>query len=392
MEYYISKKMQTMKPSSIREFFKYAADPEVISLSAGSPCPEALPVEQIREIMRAVMDEDIEKALVYNISEGYPPLREALKAFVRDRYGSFTDDDDLLVLSGAQQCMDLSCKILCDEGDVVICEDPSFTGSVNAFRSYGVQLVGIPMEEDGIDMEALEKALQENKKVRFIYLIPNFQNPTGYTMSLAKRRRCYELAKTYGVHILEDDPYGDLRFEGENLPSIKSMDTEGIVLYAKTFSKILSAGIRVGYLTLPRALSSHMSIAKQIADVHTGMLSQLLCYRFLTEYDIGRQIEDARKIYRRKATLMLDELSKLPADKISFTRPQGGLFVWCTLPGLEDAGEFVMRLVREKKVAVVPGNGFFARQKLPKPHFRISFASPSDEQIVTAMRAIGELL
>lgn len=392
MNFYISNKMSGMRPSAIREFFKYAADPAVISMSAGSPAPEALPTRAIREIMDGIMREDLQKALGYSISEGYPPLRESLKIHLRERYASFDENrDELIVTSGAQQCMDLICRVLCDEGDVVICEDPSFTGSVNCFRSYGIRVVGVPMEEDGISVEQLEQALKEHGSARFIYLIPNFQNPTGYTMSLNKRRACYDLAKKHGVPILEDDPYGDLRFSGEPLPAIKTMDEDGIVLYARTFSKVLSAGIRVGYLSFPKELLGPLTVAKQCADVHTGMLSQLLCHRFLTQCDLAEHIREIGEIYGRKCALMLGELDKLPPGKINYTQPEGGLFVWAALHGSQSADDFATRLVKEKKVAVVPGSAFFA-DMAPGPNFRMTFAAPAEEQIVKGISAIAELL
>ncbi len=392
MEYYISNKMRNMKPSAVREIFKYAADPQVISLSAGTPAVEALPVEAIGQIMNEIRDHDLHSALLYSVSEGHPPLREALKKYLREEHNSFSDNDDLLIVSGAQQCMDLTAKVLCDEGDTVLCEDPSFVGNLNCIRSYGVNLVGIPMEEDGIDLNRLEQALREQPRVRFLYLIPNFQNPTGKTMSLEKRKGCYQLAKKYGVVIFEDDPYGDLRFAGEALPSIKSMDTEGLVIYARTFSKILSAGIRVGYMALPEGMFNKFVVAKQCADVHTGMLSQLLCYRFLTEYNLREHIQTIGQIYRRKCQVMLDALGQIPSGKLEFTRPQGGLFVWCTLPHVADSSEFCLRLIREHKVAVVPGNAFLAREGGCSPSFRMTFGAPTDQQIVKAVEIIAKAL
>ena len=392
MHYYISNKMRNMKPSAIREIFKYAADPQVISLSAGSPSVEALPVEAIAQIMNEIRDNDLNSALLYSFSEGHPPLREALKKHLQEQHHSFTDRDDLLIVSGAQQCMDLAAKVLCDEGDTVLCEDPSFIGNLNCIRSYGVNLVGVPVREDGIDLELLEKALQEQPRVRFLYLIPNFQNPSGITMSLEKRKGCYELAKKYGVLIFEDDPYGDLRFAGRPLPSIKSMDTEGLVIYARTFSKILSAGIRVGYMALPQEVFGKFVVAKQCADVHTGMLSQLLCYRFLTEYNLSEHIEEIGKIYQSKCGVMLDALDQIPAGKLEYTRPEGGLFVWCTLPGVEDCSDFCLRLIRDHKVAVVPGSAFLPQEGGMSPSFRMTFAAPTDQQIVQAVEIIGGAL
>jgi 2-aminoadipate transaminase len=289
--------------------------------------------------------------------------------------------------------MDLLCKCLCNEGDTVICEDPSFIGSLNAFRSYRANLVGVPMEEDGIHLGLLEAALKANPATKLLYLIPNFQNPTGITMSLAKRKAVYELAKRYGVLILEDNPYGDLRFAGESLPTIKSMDTEGIVAYAGTFSKILSTGLRVGYLIAPLGLMGKLVVAKQCTDVHTSMLSQLVCHRFLTEYDIGAHIERNQKVYAEKCGLMLAEMAKGFPEAVSFTKPQGGLFIWSALPKRMDGAGLATRLVRDRKVCVVPGSAFaVAADGSHQNCFRMNFSMPSPEKIVKGVGVVSELL
>ena len=252
MDYFLSDRVQTLKPSAIREIFKYASDPEVISLSAGNPDPEAFPVKEIAEISNDVLTNRPIDALQYSITEGYVPLRNALKDYMKNKFNIGRDFDELIVTSGAQQVMDLATKSLVNEGDTVICEAPSFIGSLNSFRAYKARLCGIPLESDGMNLEALEKALKTEKNVRFIYTIPNFQNPSGVTTSLEKRHAIYELAKKYGVLILEDNPYGELRVSGEDVPAIKSFDEDGIVIYAGSFSKVLSPGMRIGWRFLYR--------------------------------------------------------------------------------------------------------------------------------------------
>ena len=238
MEYVVSDKVKTLKPSAIREIFKYAADPTVVSLSAGNPAPEAFPVKAIAEISAQILEENPIAALQYSFTEGYPPLKTAVWDYMTGKYGVGSENDDILITSGAQQVMDLFTKTTCNEGDTVICEAPSFIGSLNSFRSFNCRLCGIPLEHDGMNLEALEKALQTEKNVRFIYIIANFQNPSGVTTSLEKRKAIYELAKKYSVMILEDNPYGELRISGENVPCIKFLDTDGIVVYAGSFSKV----------------------------------------------------------------------------------------------------------------------------------------------------------
>ena len=308
MEYVFSQRVQALKPSAIREIFKYAADPSVISLSAGNPAPEAFPEEAIAEITSRIMAERPIDALQYGQTEGYIPLRQTVGAYMKETHNVGREFDDVLITSGAQQVMDLLTKSLCNEGDVVICEEPSFIGSLNSFRSYKVRLRGVPMEKDGMDMEALEKALQEEKTAKFIYTIPNFQNPSGITMSWEKRQALYALAKKYGVMILEDNPYGDLRFAVEHVPAIKSLDEEGIVMYAGTFSKVISPGLRVGYAIGPKTVLQKMIVCKQGEDVHTGMLSQMICHEFMTQYDYKAHLAGLKDIYRKKSGIMLDKM------------------------------------------------------------------------------------
>jgi 2-aminoadipate transaminase len=278
---------------------------------------------------------------------------------------------------------------------MIICEEPSFIGSLNCFRSYGAKLVGVPMDEDGINLEKLEDALKTGKNVRFIYVIPNFQNPTGITMSMAKRKAVYELARRYDVAILEDNPYGDLRFTGEDLPAIKTLDEDGRVFYAGTFSKILSPGIRVGYLVSPEAPFGKIVVGKQCADVHTSMLAQLLCQRFLEETDMTAHLTGTSRIYAHKCGLMLAELAKnLPAS-VTWTRPEGGLFIWAQLaqlPGHIDSSDFATRLVQDKKICVVPGTAFCTDPEAASSAIRLNFSTPTDENIVRGIGAGGEML
>lgn len=393
MEYFISDKMREMKPSAIREIFKYAGDPAVISLAAGDPAPESLPVAEIQRILSNLLDENPMTALLYSQSEGYPPFRAAIKKFVKESYNSFNEDiDELIVTSGAQQVMDLTCKTLCNEGDVIICEDPSFIGSLNTFRSYNTKLVGVPMDDDGINIEKLEQAVKNNPKTRFIYVIPNFQNPTGITMSLEKRRAVYDIAKRHGVMILEDNPYGDLRFDGEAIPTIKSMDTDGIVVYAGTFSKILSTGMRIGYMCAPKGIMGKIVVAKQCTDVHTGMLNQLVCHRFLTQCDVAAHIEKNKIIYREKCRLMLAEIDKGFPKNITHTSPNGGLFIWCTMPEHINSQQFATDLVKNHKICIVPGIAFSVDGRGHANKFRMNFSMPSKENIVKAVGVISTAL
>ena len=397
MNYNFSDKLAALKPSAIREIFKSLTDPTIISFAAGNPAPESFPVEELSRLSAEIFATTPSVALQYGMTEGYPPLREAVAKRQKEIFGIGRSvengdkfNDSTVILSGGQQGIELACKAFCNEGDTVICENPTFIGALNAFRSNGANTVGVELHEDGIDPDELEAAIKANPRTKLIYLIPTFQNPAGLTTSYEKRVRIYEIAKRYSIPIIEDNPYGELRFAGEDIPTIKSMDTEGLVIYCSTFSKILSAGMRVGFAIAPEQIVTKLVIAKQVEDVHTNMFFQMLCHRYMTECDLDSHIEGIRALYRRKCNLMVESLEKYLPEEISFTRPEGGLFLWCTLPEGADMNAFVKRAI-ECKVAVVPGTTFNCDAAAPSRCFRLNYSTPSDEQIVEGCRRLGEV-
>ncbi|MDD6848646.1 MAG: PLP-dependent aminotransferase family protein [Oscillospiraceae bacterium] len=390
MEYTFSDRTNNLKPSAIREIFKYASDPSVVSLSAGNPSPDAFPIKELEEISARLFKEKPIELLQYSITEGYAPLRSYLLKYMKEKYNIGTENDDILITTGAQQIMDFATKSLVNEGDVIITEAPSFIGSLNTFRSYNARLVGVEVESDGMNMEKLEQALQSNNNVRFIYTIPNFQNPSGVTMSLEKRKKLYELAKKYSVLIVEDNPYGDLRYSGEFLPAIKTMDSENIVLYAGSFSKVVSPGMRVAYVIAPQQIIQKMTVCKQGSDVHTNIWSQMVCYEFMTKYDFEKHLENLRTIYRKKAQFCMDLLDKYCVPNITYDKIDGGLFIWCKLPHNVDMLDFCKKAI-ENKVCVVPGNAFLTDENEISHGFRINFSTPTDEQLEKGIRILGEL-
>lgn len=391
VNYSFSDKVLALKPNAIREILKSASDPGVISLSAGNPAPDAFPVEQIREISERILRENPVGVLQYGVSEGYQPLRDTLKTYLREKHAVGTDDDELIIVSGAQQVMDIAAKSFLNEGDVLVCEAPSFVGALNTFRSYNTELVGVDVESDGMDMEMLARVLDEHKNARMIYTIPNFQNPSGVTMSLEKRRRLYELAKAHGCLIIEDNPYGDLRYSGEDVPAIKSFDTEGLVIYSGSFSKVVSPGIRVGYMLANKQAMSKMIICKQGQDVHTTMWSQQICYELMTKYDFEAHLDRLRALYTEKAELCMRLLDTYVVPQgIRYHKIRGGLFIWCTLPKEVDMLDFCKKLT-ERRVCVVPGNAFLTDSSLPCDSFRINFSTPTDEQLTRGIQEIGRL-
>ncbi len=390
MEYNYSDKISGVTPSVIREILKFANEPGIISLAAGNPAFETIPVEFIESAAADILKNQAAVALSYNISEGYNPLRAELRTLMEKRYNIDMEKNELIVVAGAQQGLDYTPKVLCNEGDTVLCENPTFVGALNAFRAYNVNLVGIDIDKNGMTAESLQSALNENKNVKFLYLIPNFQNPAGSTMSLQNRKDVLALCQKENIIILEDNPYGDIRFYGEDIPSIKSMDTNGNVIYLGSFSKILSAGLRVGYIVAPKEMIGKFTIAKQVNDVHTTILSQMICHKFLTEYDFAAHIDNNKAFYKEKCELMVGLIREHFSPNVKFNAPEGGLFIWCTLPDNIDMQAFCKEAVN-RGVAVVPGNAFSADESAPCQSVRLNFSTPTKEQIEKAVPIIGAL-
>ncbi len=383
-----SAKVSSLQPSAIREILKFTSDPEVISFAAGNPAPEAFPVKEIERISSEIFKEEPINALQYSITEGYTPLRDWLKSDLKEK-GLFKDNDSVVITAGAQQAIETTAKILCNEGDAIICENPAFIGSLNAFRSYGVRLAGVEMDENGMIPEKLEEALKSNPSVKFIYTIPNFQNPTGITSSLSRRREILALAEKYGVYILEDNPYGALRFSGEDVPCYKELDRNSNVLYCGTFSKVLAPGLRVGYLLGDSEIVSKAVVGLQTSTVHTNIWAQMVSYRFWTTVDIKEHLSRLREIYKAKCTLMFEGLkAELPED-IIINKPEGGLFIWATIPDRFDMNAFCTEAVK-RKVALVPGNAFLTDESAVSHSFRMNYSTPTDEQIEKGVRILGK--
>ena len=391
MEYKFSEKLSTLKPSAIREIFKSLTDPTIISFAAGNPNPLSFPVEALAKISADIFASDAAYALQYGITEGYAPLRESIAARIFEKFGIGREFDQTIVTTGGQQGIELACKAFCNEGDAVICENPSFIGALNAFRSNGTRTIGVPLRADGIDLAILEETLRTEKKAKLLYLIPTFQNPSGITSTAENRHAVYALAKKYGVVILEDNPYGELRFAGADVPTYKSFDTDGIVIYCSSFSKILSSGMRIGFVNAPAEIIAKMVVAKQVEDVHTNLFAQMLCHRYMAEYDMDAHVAMIRELYRNKANRMLTALDAEMPQSVAYTRPEGGLFLWCTLPDGRDAAPFVKKFL-ENKVAVVPGSAFMCVENAPSDSFRLNYSMPSDEDIDRGVAILGKVL
>ena len=388
MEYEFSNRMKGLKGSAIREIFKVAGDPSYISLAGGNPAPELFPAQELAEIAADVLAHEPVTALQYGVTEGYGPLRDAVRARLqRDGIGS--PDDEVLIVSGGQQGIDLTAKNLVNEGDVVFVEEPSFIGALNAFRSFGAKLVGVAMDDAGMQPDALERAIAANPGGKVIYTIPTFQNPMGVTMPAARRREVYEIARRHHLIIIEDNPYGELTFDGVKTAPIKTLDTDGRVVYCGSFSKILAPGLRLGFVCANRTLVQKLVVAKQVEDVHTPMLTQLLAAEYMKRYDLDALIVRMRALYRQKCGTMLRAMDEFfPADA-HWTRPNGGLFIWCDLGhGIDTAKLAPACLAR--KVVFVPGSTFMTDMDAPCSGLRLNYSTMTDERIAEGIRILGE--
>ena len=397
MTYQFSDKIAALKPSAIREILKAPKDADTITLAAGNPAPETFPVSDLARLAADIFENQSTVALQYGATDGYEPLRRAVAERQKTVWGigkSVADgdafNDTTIIVSGGNQGIELAAKVFCNEGDTVICENPTFIGGLNAFRSCGYNTVGVPIEEDGMDVAALEETIKNTPNAKLLYIIPTFQNPAGITTSLEKRKAIYEVCKKYGLMILEDNPYGELRFAGEEIPTIKSFDTEGLVIYCSSFSKILSAGMRVGFVVAPEEVAAKMVVAKQSEDVHTNQFFQMLCYKFMTECDLDAHIAMIREVYGRKCRLMLEFLEKELPSSVKFTRPEGGLFIWVTLPDGVDASAF-LKACMAQKLMIVPGATFNCDVTEGSMSFRLNYSTPSDQQIKEGVARLGRV-
>lgn len=382
-----------MKASSIREILKIIQSSNVISLAGGMPDPATFPTEEINEVAKQILAKNSARALQYSSTEGLTELREFILNWLAED-NKKAGLDNIMITSGSQQGLDLVSKVLLDPGDIVIVELPSYLAALNAFRSYGGEMVGIPMDDEGMQMDSLEETFAQlknkGKRVKFIYAISNFQNPAGVTMSLPRRKRILEIARKFEVFIVEDNPYDKLRFEGEPIPSIYSLDNEGYVISLGTFSKILCPGLRLAWILGNKEIVGKIVIMKQATDLCTTILNQLIAYEYCSNYDIDKNIESNIEIYRKKRDVMLEALEKYFPAEATWTKPEGGFFVFATLPEYIDTDEMFPEAI-EEKVAYVSGAPFFANGE-GKNTMRLSFCYPSEEDIEEGIKRLGNVI
>ncbi len=391
-----AQRTQRMTSSAIRELLKVTERPDMISFGGGMPAPEIFPVREVEEATLRVLRDHGPQALQYSTTEGYRPLR-AMIAEMTSRDGVTVATEQVLITTGSQQALDLIGKIFINPGDHILVEEPTYLGALQAWNCYGAEYITVPIDDEGMRTDALEGALRAGPKL--VYALPNFQNPAGVTLSLARRQRLVELADHYGVPIVEDDPYGALRFEGDPLPSLLALDGQsstsgaaydGRVLYLSTFSKILAPGFRLAWIIAPREVIQKLVQAKQGADLHTSTLNQMIAYEVARDGFLDRHIPVIRDVYRARRDVMLQALADHFPPGVRWTHPQGGLFLWVTLPESLDARHVLQRAV-EEKVAFVPGGSFFPSGG-GQNTMRLNFSMMAPEKIQEGIARLGGVL
>ena len=386
-----ARRMSRVQPSAIRELLRLGDDPEIISFGGGYPDRTLFPVADLQEVYARLLVPERAGALQYTATNGLPRLREQV-ADRLTRDGISCSADDVLIIQGAQQGLDLAAKLVVDPGDVIVTENPTFLGALIAFAPTEPAYAPVRTDADGMDTEHLAEVLEANPDATMLYTVPDFQNPTGVTLSLERRRRLIELANAYELLVVEDTPYRALRYEGESLPTLKSLDTEGRVLHLGSFSKILAPGLRLGWAVAGPEILERLTLLKLAADTQNSTLNMAATSDYLSTYDVDAHLERALPVYRHKRDLMLSTISDSFHVDVRFTTPEGGLFVWLTVPGDLDATAFMAeRLLPEAKVAYVPGATFFPVDQRPN-HARLSFSGVPDDQLVQGVSALGRLL
>ncbi len=391
-----AQRLARMGTSAIREILKVAQSPDIIPFAGGWPEAELFPIEQISLICEAVLNERPRESLQYGLTDGLPLLREAIAGYMATR-GIPAKAENIVIVSGSQQALDLMGRLFLDEGDTVLVENPTFLGAVQSFNAYGPRYVTVPMDDEGLCVDEVERVLA-HERPKFMYLLPTFQNPTGVTTTLARRKRVVALAREAGVPILEDDPYGALRYSGEALPTLAALDgaaqdmdpEQANVIYTSTFSKTLAPGLRLAWVVCPSALAGQFVMAKQGADLHSSSLSQMIAYEFLQRDWLDDQVERIRSTYAARCDAMCQAIADYFPPEAHYTRPEGGLFLWVTLPEGLDTAEMLQDAAAHK-VAFVPGAPFYVHGG-GQNAFRMTFASVPADIIRQGIQILGGII
>jgi len=385
-----AKRIEGLRGSEIRELLKLTEKPEVISFAGGLPAPELFPIKEMKYISKVVLEESGAQALQYSTTEGFNPLREQIAKRMNSNNKTNVTKDNILITNGSQQGLDFAGKIFLDEGDVVLCESPSYLGAINAFKSYNPKFLEVPTDKDGMIMEELEKILQITENIKMIYVIPDFQNPTGRTWPIERRKKFIEIISKYEVPVIEDNPYGDLRFEGESLPSLKSMDKKGLVIFLGTFSKIFCPGYRIGWTCASQEILRKFIFVKQGADLQASSISQREISKFIELYSLDDHVKKIKEVYLRRRDLMLNTMKEEFPEGIEYTHPEGGLFTWVELPKNLDS-RTIMEDCLANNVAYVPGGAFFPNGG-KENCFRLNYSNMPDDRIIEGIKRLGTVL
>jgi len=384
----LSERAGRMRSSAIREMLKVTMQPDFIALAGGLPAPELFPIQEFKDACEHVLEHNGSTALQYGPTGGYPPLRELLATSMQ-KHGVAATPDNILITSGSQQALDLIGRLFIDPGDEILTDAPTYVGAIQAWQVYGPQFVTVPLDDDGMDPDRVEEALQ-NHRIKFMYVLPNFQNPAGTTIPYGRRQRLIELAGEYGALIVEDDPYGQLRFRGEDIPSLISMDG-GNVIYLSTFSKILSPGIRLGWIVAPEEMIAHLVTAKQGADLHTNAFVQCVVREIVERGFIERHVPRLCAAYKERCDAMLAAAAEHFPPGVTWTHPQGGLFLWAQMPERIDVEDLLAAAI-EEKVAFVPGTAFYPDGEGGRHSLRLNFSNARPEMIREGMQRLGQAM
>ena len=390
MEYKFASRMDRMKASEIRELLKLTARPEIISFAGGLPAPELFPVKEIAQVSHDLVLKEGQKLLQYATTEGRPSLREKIAKRMTEKYKTPVVADDILITTGSQQCLDFAGKLFLDPGDVVLCESPSYLGALNAFNAYQPVFKEVPTDGEGIIPEELDKILASTPKCKFIYVIPDFQNPTGICWSLERRKKFIEVINKYDLPVFEDNPYGELRYRGESFPTLKSMDTKGLVSFLGTFSKIFCPGLRLGWIAGPHAIVEKFVMIKQSADLHTSNFDQGVADAYMDTYDLDAHVKEIVALYGHRRDLILKTMEEEFPEGVEFTRPDGGLFLWVTVPEGVSARKVFDKCI-EQKVAAVIGDAFYPNDKTDRS-MRVNYSCMPDDKIVEGVKRMAKAI
>jgi len=394
---FISKRGASLKPSAIREIFKYSGDPSFISFAGGYPDPDVFPVEELKEVSVEALDKYAKKALQYSATEGVPELRQYLVKFMEEEENvKGLGEENIIITTASQQSLFLVGLVLIDPGDVAMVEAPTYLGALSAFDPFEPDYVSVPTDDDGIIPEKLEEMVidlkKKGKKVKFLYVIPTFQNPAGYTLSLERRKRIVEIAEEQDFLIVEDDPYSYLVYEGERPPCVKSFDNSDHVIYLSTFSKTFVPGFRLGWIVAHKDIIRRIAISKQAADLCTGAYMQYITYLYMQKGHFMKHIEAMRDVYKVKHAAMLEALDKYMSDipGVHWSKPKGGFFVWLVLPETVDCDQLFDKAI-EHKVVYVRGSAFFADGQ-GKNTARLNFSQPKVEDIDKGIKILADVI